>query len=94
MTAKERDAALAAGAMAYLLSDWVCKIDLICLQPTLIDASQERDAASAARALRQHWKLGEQPIADMIRLLEAEGRAGILPRREHSERRCILMLAR
>ena len=72
MTAKERDAALAAGAMAYLLSDWV--VDRFNLPAAdLIDASQERDAASAARALRQHWKLGEQPIADMIRLLEAKG---------------------
>jgi len=72
MTATERDAALAAGALAYMLSDWVgARFNLP--EPDLIDASQERDAARAARALRQHWGLGEQPISHMVKLLEAKG---------------------
>ena len=72
MSARERDAALSAGALAYMLSDWIsARFNL----PTadLIDASQERDPARAARALREHWSLGEQPVGDMIRLLEAKG---------------------
>lgn len=72
MSARERDAALSAGALAYMLSDWIgCRFNLPVAD--LIDASQERDPGSAARALRQHWRLGEQPVADMVRLMEAKG---------------------
>jgi len=72
ITAKERDAALAAGVLAYLLSDWVAaRFNLP--EPDLIDASHERDPAAAARSLRQHWGLGEQPISHMVKLLEAKG---------------------
>ena len=72
MNAKERDAAIAAGHIAYLLADWVeQKYNLP--QPNLIESSQERDPARAARWLRQHWGLGEQPIKHMIKLLEANG---------------------
>ena len=72
MTAGEREAALAAGALAYMLADWVAaRFNLP--EANLIDASQERDAARAARALRQHWTLGEQPISNMVKLLEAKG---------------------
>lgn len=72
MTAGEREAALAAGALAYLLADWVAaRFNLP--KPDLIDASHERDAAKAARWLRQHWALGEQPISNMVKLLEAKG---------------------
>ena len=72
MTAKEREAALAAGALAYMLSDWVVERFNLPLV-NLLDLSQERDAARAARSLRQHWALGEQPISNMIRLLEKMG---------------------
>jgi Zn-dependent peptidase ImmA (M78 family)/DNA-binding XRE family transcriptional regulator len=72
MTARERDAALASGSLAYLLSDYVStKFNLP--QPELIDLSHERDPAAAARTLRQEWALGEQPISSMIKLLEAKG---------------------
>ena len=72
MTAKERDAAIAAGHIAYLVADWVAeRFNLP--EPDLIDASQERDPARAARWLRQHWGLGEKPIKHMIKLLEAKG---------------------
>lgn len=72
MTAKERDAALAAGSLAYLLSDWVTerfnlpKVDLINL-------SFERNPEKAAVSLRQYWSLGEQPISSMVKLLESKG---------------------
>jgi Zn-dependent peptidase ImmA (M78 family) len=72
MTARERDAALASGSLAYLLSDYVAtKFNLP--KPQLIDLSHERDSAAAARTLRQVWALGEQPISSMIKLLEAKG---------------------
>lgn len=72
MTAKERDAALAAGALAYLLSDWVAaRFNLP--EANLLDLSHERDASGAATALRQHWAIGQQPISNMIKLLESKG---------------------
>lgn len=72
MSAKERDAALAAGAFAYLLSDWVGEqFNLPAID--LIDLQHENDPANAARLLRQHWNLGEQPITNMVKLLEAKG---------------------
>ncbi|MBR1326893.1 helix-turn-helix domain-containing protein [Bradyrhizobium ottawaense] len=72
MTARERDAALASGSLAYLLSDYVSKRFNL-PEPQLIDLSHERDPAAAARTLRQVWALGEQPISSMIKLLEAKG---------------------
>jgi Zn-dependent peptidase ImmA (M78 family) len=72
MKAAERDAAIAAGHIAYLLADWTtARYNLPA--PDLVDASQERDPARAARWLRQHWGLGEQPVKHMIKLLEAKG---------------------
>ena len=72
MTARERDAALASGSLAYLLSDYVAaKFNLP--EPKLIDLSHERDPAAAAITLRQVWGLGEQPISNMIKLLESKG---------------------
>jgi Zn-dependent peptidase ImmA (M78 family)/DNA-binding XRE family transcriptional regulator len=72
MTARERDAALASGSFAYLLSDYVtARFNLP--EPKLIDLSHERDPAAAARTVRQEWGLGEQPIPSMIRLLESKG---------------------
>jgi Zn-dependent peptidase ImmA (M78 family) len=72
MTAREREAALASGSLAYLLSDYVsAKFNLP--EPKLIDLSHERDSAAAARTIRQVWALGEQPISSMIKLLESKG---------------------
>jgi Zn-dependent peptidase ImmA (M78 family)/DNA-binding XRE family transcriptional regulator len=72
MTAKEREAALAAGSFAYLLSDWVsARFNLP--EPAVIDLSGQRDEDAAARTLRDHWGLGEQPISNMIKLLESKG---------------------
>jgi Zn-dependent peptidase ImmA (M78 family) len=72
MTAREREAALAAGQIAYLLSDYVtAKFNLP--KPALLDLSQERDPAVAARIVRQAWGLGEQPIGSLIKMLESKG---------------------
>ncbi|HRK98462.1 MAG TPA: ImmA/IrrE family metallo-endopeptidase [Alphaproteobacteria bacterium] len=72
ITAKERDAALAAGAIAYMLSDWVEeKFNLP--KPDLLDLSNERDPHAAALSLRHYWGLGEKPIGNMIKLLESRG---------------------
>jgi Zn-dependent peptidase ImmA (M78 family)/DNA-binding XRE family transcriptional regulator len=72
MTGKERDAALAAGSLAYLLSDWVA--DRFNLPPVdLLNLSYEKDPAKAALTLRQAWNLGEQPVSNMVKLLESKG---------------------
>lgn len=72
MSAKEREAAFAAGALAVLLADWVSeRFNLP--TPDLVDLSQERCPEAAARILRQHWALGEQPVGNLIKLLEAKG---------------------
>ena len=72
MTARERDAALSAGALAYMISDWVGeRFNLP--DDDLLDLSFEREPSSAARILRQHWSIGEKPIGNMISLLEAKG---------------------
>lgn len=73
MTAKERDAALSAGSLAYLFSDWVSdnfnlpKVNFIDLKIS------ENTPSIAARKLREHWGLGERPISNMIKLLESKG---------------------
>ena len=72
MTAKERDAALSAGTIAFLFDDWIeerfnlPKADVPDLRA---DATPE----AAAQALREYWALGQQPISNMIKLLEAKG---------------------
>jgi len=72
MTSRERDAALAAGALAYEMADWVrTKFNLP--KADLLDLSYENDPAAAARTLRQRWAIGERPIGNMVRLLEAKG---------------------
>ena len=71
MSAKDRDAALAAGTLSFLVSDWVeQRFDLP--EPDLEDLAGEEPEV-AARSLREHWALGERPIKNMVHLLEAKG---------------------
>ncbi|BDV36691.1 transcriptional regulator (plasmid) [Methylocystis iwaonis] len=71
MTAGQRDAALGAGALAFMLNDWVeTRFDLPA--PDLLDLRDE-DPETAAATLRQHWRLGERPIKNMVHLLESKG---------------------
>src|ERR1051325_1217612 len=74
MTARERNAALAAGAIAFLLADWVRPPGAVAhaLRLSALAWAGERPEV-AARALRQEWMLGERPIKSMIRLLESKG---------------------
>ncbi|MEO5939144.1 MAG: ImmA/IrrE family metallo-endopeptidase [Sphingomonas sp.] len=70
MLAGSRDAALAAGSLAFLLGDWV---------ETLFDLPEpdldgvEGSPESAARTLREMWGLGARPIKNMVHLLESKG---------------------
>src|ERR1051326_2162390 len=71
MTSRQRDAAVAAGAIAYLLIDWV--ENLFDLPETDLPDLREDAPEIAALTLRQHWGLGERPIRNMVHLLEAKG---------------------
>lgn len=71
MTALQRDAALATGAIAIELSDWLdARFDLPSVD---IPALQEHGPETAAEVLRAEWRLGTRPIRNMIHLLEAHG---------------------
>lgn len=71
MSAKERDAALAASSLAFVLSDWMEQhFDLPPVD--LIDLSGD-EPEIAARSLRQAWAVGERPIKNMVHLLEERG---------------------
>jgi Zn-dependent peptidase ImmA (M78 family) len=65
------DAALASGAMAYLFDDWVSE-KYGRTEPDLLDLGLQ-DPIAAAKLLRQHWRLGDKPIENMVHLLEAKG---------------------
>jgi Zn-dependent peptidase ImmA (M78 family)/DNA-binding XRE family transcriptional regulator len=71
MSASERDAALGAGAIALVLSDWLDrKFELpACDIPDL----QGEEPETAAEILRSKWQLGYRPIKNVIHLLEAHG---------------------
>ena len=71
MSAAMRDAALAAGTIGYIISDWVgARFDL---PESRIPDLRLYDPESSARALRQEWGLGEKPVSNMIQLLESKG---------------------
>lgn len=71
MTAKQRDAAIAAGAIAYLLIDWI--EDKFDLPGVDLPDLREETPEMAAVSLRQYWEIGERPIRNMVHLLEAKG---------------------
>jgi Zn-dependent peptidase ImmA (M78 family)/DNA-binding XRE family transcriptional regulator len=72
MKAKERDAAVAAGAIGLQLSDWLER-EFSLPDPNLADLSYETDMETAARLMRQYWGLGERPVGNMLGLLEVHG---------------------
>jgi Zn-dependent peptidase ImmA (M78 family) len=72
MSAKERDAAIAAGSLGLQLSDWL-EEEFTLPTPNVADLSYETDMEVAARLMRQYWGLGEKPISNMLGLLEVHG---------------------
>ena len=71
MSPKERDAAIAAGTISYMFSDWVDqRFDLPA--PDLVDLGGDTPEI-AARSLREKWVLGERPIKNMVHLVESKG---------------------
>lgn len=71
LTARQRDAALGAGDLAFELHGWVAdRFELPAVQ--LLDLRDE-DPIAAADALRSHWGMGTKPVEHMIKLLESKG---------------------
>jgi Zn-dependent peptidase ImmA (M78 family)/DNA-binding XRE family transcriptional regulator len=72
MSAKERDAALSAGAIAYLFHDWVAeRFNLP--DGDIPDVREDASPEGAAQTVRTQWGLGAQPISSMVKLLESKG---------------------
>lgn len=71
MSAKEREAALAAGGLGLLVSDWVD--ERFNLPKVDFPVMDHIDAETAAVDLRQYWSLGQKPIGNMIKLIESKG---------------------
>ena len=71
MPAGKRDAALAAGALAFELSAWIDeRFELP--RPNMPDL-RDYEPEAAAEALRSHWQIGVRPIGNMIHFLESVG---------------------
>ena len=68
---KVMDSALASGALAFLLDDWIGS-EFYRSEDNLLDL-QQASPETAAIMLRQHWQLGDKPIKNMVHLLEANG---------------------
>jgi Zn-dependent peptidase ImmA (M78 family) len=71
LTASEREAALANGRFAMLLSDWIDK--KFHLPAASIPSLRDFEAEGAAQALRGHWELGQRPISNVVHCLESRG---------------------
>lgn len=72
MTAAQRDMALGGGAIALHLNRWIedrYRLPMAALP----DLARERSPEAAAAALRAAWNLGEQPIPNLIHLIESKG---------------------
>lgn len=72
MTAAQRDAAEAAGALAFRLSDWIGEGFRV-PDPDVPRLGPGLDPETAAEVVRMEWGLGELPITNLVHLLEAHG---------------------
>lgn len=71
MTAGRRDAALAAGAFAFEIAEWIGARFAI-PEPDVPDL-RGYEPEAAAIAVRQVWGIGERAIGNVVHLLEAHG---------------------
>jgi len=72
MSAKLRDMAISQGALAIHFSKWLESIFDLPVSD-LPDLSAETQPEIAAEFLREAWGIGQQPIKNMIHLLESKG---------------------
>jgi len=72
MTAGQRAAAEAAGALAFKMSDWIAERFRV-PEPDVPKLGPGIDPETAAEVVRMEWNLSESPIPNLIHLLEAHG---------------------
>jgi Zn-dependent peptidase ImmA (M78 family)/transcriptional regulator with XRE-family HTH domain len=72
MTASQKHSAQASGTLALALHDWIsARFRLPATDVPRVGPGV--DAETAAEAVRAEWGLGEQPVPNLIHLLEAHG---------------------
>jgi len=71
LTAGARDAALAAGSIAFEFDDWISE-RYARPEPNLLHTNADAPEKSAA-LLRAKWGIGDKPIGNMINILESNG---------------------
>lgn len=71
MTSAQRDAALAAGGIAFEFCSWIEKH--FSLPVVSVPDLQGTDPEAAANIVRSKWDLGVLPVKNMIHLLESRG---------------------
>jgi Zn-dependent peptidase ImmA (M78 family)/DNA-binding XRE family transcriptional regulator len=72
MSAKLRDMALSQGALAIHFTKWLEGVFEL-PKPNLPDLGAETEPEVAAEYLREAWGVGQQPVKNMIHLLESKG---------------------
>lgn len=72
MTAAQRHSAEAAGTLALALNDWI-EPRFRLPEPDVPKLGPGLDPETAAAVVRSEWQLGEQPIQNIVHLLEAHG---------------------
>ena len=74
LTAGARDAAMAAGALAFEFDDWVNKnYSLPAHNIPSMEQMEKATPIEAAAHVRSAWGIGQRPISNVINLLEANG---------------------
>lgn len=71
MTARTRDRGLSSGRIAILINEWIEQ--RFALPDPDVPTLTGRDPELAAQEVRARWGLGEQPIGNLVHLLEAHG---------------------
>lgn len=71
LTSSARDSALAAGALAFELDDWVA--DRFNFPAPALPIVNNKLPEESAAAVRSYWGIGVRPIGNMINLLESHG---------------------
>jgi Zn-dependent peptidase ImmA (M78 family) len=71
LTASKRDAAMAAGALAFEFDDWI--VENYDLPAHDLIQTKEASPAEAAALLRATWGIGQRPIGNVINFLESHG---------------------
>lgn len=73
MSASRRDAALACGAIAIQINDWLeQRLNMPAPDVPTYDPAAA-DPSTAAQRLRFEWELGYAPLSNMVHLLESHG---------------------